>query len=406
MKTMALSPDQIRQAFPLFQQESPPIYFDTAATAQIPQTVMDAMRSFDAEYKANVHRGVHAMTEKATQCYEESRAGVQTFLNAKHVDEIIFTKNTTEAINLVAQSWGKTNLKKGDIIALSIMEHHSNIVPWQQLASESGVSIKWFEDDTELDEVLNKGNVKLVAITGESNVLGMCPDIDAITAKAHSAGALILVDAAQLAVHHRIDVTKTDCDFLAFSGHKLYGPTGIGVLYGKRDLLKSMPPYMGGGMMISSVTTEGFTPADAPAKFEAGTPPIAEAIGLHAALDWLTQYDWKDIEAHEAALITKALKALDKIKGVTLLPTPHSPRPAPSQSGCFSFTIEDLHPHDVTDILGQRGIALRAGHHCTQPLHNKLGIPASIRFSVGIYNTEKEIDTFAKELEEVTSFLR
>ena len=390
---MSLDVHQIRNQFPLFQQESPPVYFDTAATAQVPKSVIDAMNAFDTEYKANVHRGVHAMTEKATQHYEEARSAVQKFLSAAHADEIVFTKNATEAINLVAHSWGKANLKKGDVVALSIMEHHSNIVPWQQL----GVTIKWFEDD--INAILEEGNVKLVAVTGESNVLGTCPDIEAITTKAHEHGALVLVDAAQLSAHHNIDITKINCDFLAFSGHKLYGPTGIGVLYARRELLKEMPPFMGGGMMIGEVTLDGFTTADAPAKFEAGTPPIAQAIGLHAAIDWLTQFDWKDIEAHEGKLLSKALKLLSTIEGITILKSD-------DPSGCFCFTIDDVHPHDITDILGQRGVALRAGHHCTQPLHKKLGIAASIRFSVGIYNTEGEIDTFIKELKEVTSFLR
>ena len=316
-------------------------------------------------------------------------------MNATIAAEIIFTKSCTESLNLVAHSWGKKNLKKGDAVVLSVLEHHSNIVPWLQLKEEIGIDVEWMEIDDEgnvkleqLDEFLAKGNVKLVSITGQSNVLGTRPPLEKIIKRAHEMGAIVCVDGAQLIAHSPVDVQKLDCDFLAFSGHKLYGPTGIGVLYGKRKLLEKMPPFLGGGTMIHEVKRDRFTPAEIPTKFEAGTPPIAEAIGLKAAIDWLSQFKWKDIADHEQELITLAYSELQKIDGLHILgPSDHQ-----KISGCISFTLQKIHPHDLTEYLGKQNIALRAGHHCTQPLHEYLKVTASTRMSFGIYSTKEDVE--------------
>ncbi|MDO8648397.1 MAG: SufS family cysteine desulfurase [Candidatus Peregrinibacteria bacterium] len=390
---MALTIPAIRRQFPLLAREDL-TYLDTAATAQKPQAVLDAMREFYERSYANPHRGMHILAEEATVAFEDARKSVQRFLNAEHLEEIVFTKNCTEAINLVARSWG-SQLKKKDAIAVSLLEHHSNIVPWFQCREQTGAQVAWIEIDDEghilldsLDRLLAKGDVKLVAITALSNVLGVRPPLEEIICRAHAAGALVLLDAAQAAGHGPIDVQKLDCDFLAFSGHKIYGPTGIGVLYAKREILEAMPPFLGGGKMIREVREDGFSPADIPLRFEAGTQPVAEAIGLRAAIEWGEQFTWKDRIAHERELLKRATSVLSGIDGVSLL----GPRSVDERSSCISFTVEGIHPHDLTDILGRKGICMRAGHHCTQPLHRRLGIIASTRLSVGIYNTLEEID--------------
>lgn len=395
---------QVRQEFPIFQKKPDLVYLDSAATAQKPQVVLDAMDKFYSEQNANVHRGMYALADDATTMYEESRKTVQKFVNAKIPAEIVFTKSCTEAINLVAQSWGKANLHKGDVVVLSILEHHSNIVPWLQLKEEKGIDVEWIDCDDEghlkleeLDMLLAKGNVKLVSITGQSNVLGIQPPIKEIITKAHKAGAVVLIDGSQLIAHSFVDVQELDCDFFAFSGHKLYGPTGIGVLYGKRKFLEAMPPYMGGGTMIHEVKKDHFTPAEIPTRFEAGTPPIAEAIGLKAAIEWLQQYDRKAEEHSEQALLTLAYTELTKIPGITLL----GPKDPKELSGCISFTTNTMHPHDLTEFLGKKNIALRAGHHCTQPLHERLGVEASTRMSLGIYSTEDDIRKFLSAIYEI-----
>lgn len=404
-----LDSSAIRRQFPFLDGNT--IYLDSAATAQKPQAVLDALQDFYRS-TANVHRGVHAMTEKATQAYEEARDTVRVFINAKHSDEIIFTRNTTEAINLVARSWGETFLKKGDIVVLSILEHHSNIIPWLQLKEKIGIEVRWIDIDddgslklNELDELLATNKVKLVSMTGQSNVLGVRPPLDEVITKAHAVNALVMIDAAQLIAHAPVDVQDLDADFLAFSGHKLYGPAGIGVLYAKRDLLKSMPPFLGGGMMIRSVTKDGFTTADAPQKFEAGTMPAGEAVALKAAIDWLAQFSWEDRIAHEQSLMKHAIEQLQKIEGLHTLPNSQLSIINYQLSGCLSFTIANIHPHDLTDILGQKGFALRAGHHCTQPLHQRLGINASARISFGIYNTIDEIDALIMAIKEAHKIL-
>jgi len=404
--SMALDTQTVRGHFSVFTQKDAPIYFDSAATAQTPDAVIDAMDEYYRTYCANVHRGMHALTERATLSYEEARKTVGKFINAKYSREIIFTKNCTEAINLVANTWGEQHLQENDVIVVSYLEHHSNIVPWHQLSEKTGATVKWIDIDEEgqivmesLDEILAVGNVKIVAITGQSNVLGTRPDVKTIVQKAHDADALVLVDAAQLIGHHQVDVQELDCDFLAFSGHKLYGPTGVGVLYAKRDLLDEMPPFLGGGMMIHEVKEDGFSPGESPQKFEAGTPPIAQAIGLASAIIWLEQFPWEDREAHEADVIKDAHAMLKGIDGLTMF-GPSYP------SGCISFITEGAHPHDLTDILGQQNIALRAGHHCTQPLHKKLDVPATTRLSIGIYNTVEELETFKIGLEKALDLLR
>lgn len=400
----------IRRHFPFLNETiegNRIVYFDSAATAQKPDVVLDAMRKHDETATANVHRGMHVLSERATDAYEQARETVRRFLNARHSDEIIFTKSTTESINLVARSVGSM-LKEGDAVLLSLLEHHSNIVPWLQLKEEKGVDVRWIEIDDQghldlasMHKQMEDGHVKIVSITGQSNVLGVRPPLKEIIDAAHHYAATVVVDAAQLVGHSPIDVQALDCDFLAFSGHKLYGPTGIGVLYGKRDILKTMPPFLGGGMMIREVTRTHFTPDDAPAKFEAGTPPITQAVGLSAAIEWLKEFSWNDRMAQEKILLQTALAALSPIDGLRIL----GPQNAEEISGCISFVIDGIHPHDLTDILGKQGICLRAGHHCTQPLHKRLGINASARLSLGIYNTIDEINMLPDAIRDVVHTL-
>lgn len=410
---MSLNISALRGQFPILSQQingRPLAYLDTAATAQKPLAVLDAMRAYEERDNANVHRGMHQLAERATVAYEGARAAVQRFIHAARPEEIIFTKSCTEAINLVAISLSRgQTFAKGDAVVLSVLEHHSNVVPWLQLMERKGIEVLWVECDAEgrlnLDQLagfLKKGNVKLVSVTAQSNVLGVRTPLPEIIRMSHAAGARVLVDAAQLAGHGAIDVRAPvrpdhpgglDCDFLAFSAHKMYGPTGIGVLYGKADILRAMPPFLGGGMMIEEVRRDRFTPADIPQRFEAGTPPVTEAVGLHAAIDWLGNFSWADIAAHEDGLIARARTALGSIRGLRILGDP--------RHGCLSFVLEGVHPHDLTQVLGEQGICLRAGHHCTQPLHRFLGVPASSRLSVALYNTEEEIDRLAPAIMEV-----
>lgn len=408
---MAINISSIRQQFPGLANPQL-VYLDSAASSQTAQPVLDAMQTHAVESTANVHRGMHMLSERATVAYEEARATIAGHIGA-NPHEIVFTKSCTESLNLVARTWAEANLEQGDTIVLTTLEHHSNIVPWQQLAERKGANIAWLSiDDTgaiaadQLQKLLEGGTVKLVSLTGLSNVLGVRTPLEEVITLAHTAGAKVCVDAAQLVAHSAIDVAQLDCDFLAFSGHKLYGPTGIGVLYGKYELLKQMPPFLGGGMMIGQVTSEGFTTADAPQKFEAGTPPIAQSIGLAAAIDWLSPYSWEDIAEHEDELIAYAHNQLEQIDGLSILGAP--------KVGCVSFTIDDVHPHDLTHIIGNadekkdsdRIVCLRAGHHCCQPLHKHFGIPASTRLSVGIYNTKEEIDLAVQAIKEACSHLR
>lgn len=409
---MALNTSSIRRQFPFL---SPPsgeaiAYLDNAATTQTPQGVIDAMTAFMSGAHGNVHRGQHQETEISTDAYEAARRAVQRFIGAAHADEIIFTKNATEAINLAAHGWAARNLKAGDCIVISKAEHHANVVPWMQIREQQpDVTLIWIDvrEDGSLDEdalrsVLTNNTVKLVALTGQSNVLGTRWNIAAYADVIHEHGARLLVDAAQLAGHAPIDVAALGCDFLAFSGHKVYGPTGIGVLYASRDAMKDMKPFMGGGGMVQHVGLDGFTPADPPARFEAGTPPVSDAIGLAAAINWQRQFSWADREAYELTLMTLALGELARIDGLRVL----GPGEASRHHGCLSLTINGVHPHDLTDIAGKNGVALRGGHHCAQPLHDRLGISASTRLSTALYTSEDDIRRAASVIREACSVLR
>jgi len=405
---MPLDIPSIRRQFPILTNRKGLAYLDSAATAQKPEDVLRAMDAFYRTANANVHRGMHGLAEEATTAYEDARKTVGSFLNAASPEEIVFTRNATEAVNLVANAIGQL-LSEGDAIVLSMLEHHSNMIPWMHVAKKKKAEIRWIDIDDEglmrmdrLDAHLADGKAKIVAVTGLSNVLGTKPDLASIVKQSHDSGALVLVDATQLAVHDAIDVQKMECDFLVCSGHKLYGPTGIGVLFGKKEHMESLAPLLHGSMMIGEVTTDGFSLADVPMRFEAGTPPVAEAIGLAAALEWLHQFPIGDRKAHERMLLEIALKTLSSIEGVTIL----GPNDAGLISGCISFTTAGVHPHDLTDLLGKDGFCLRAGHHCAQPLHKRLGIPASTRLSVGIYNTAEEIDALGPAIEKILSRFR
>ena len=381
---MPLDVAKIRADFPILAAELPTgrplVYLDNAATTQRPRQVIQAIVDVYERTYANVHRGIHWLSERATDDYEIAREKTRRFINAERREEVIFTHGTTEGINLVARSWGDANIRSGDEILLTIAEHHSNLVPWQQLAERTGAVVRFMPitDDgllqcEALDELLTP-RTKLVAVAAVSNVLGTVVPLAAIVERAHAIGARVLIDAAQSAPRLATDVQAIGADFLAFSGHKLMGPTGVGVLWGRRELLEAMPPFLGGGGMIRRVRTEGFESADLPAKFEAGTPPIVPAIGLGAALDYIQAVGLEAITAHERELTERAHDVLESIGGVRIL------GPAANQkSGIVSFTVGKLHAHDVAQLLDREGIAIRAGHHCTMPLHRRLGINASAR---------------------------
>ncbi len=403
--------ESLRVDFPILQQQihgdKPLIFLDSAASSQRPRQVIDAItKCYEHDY-ANVHRGIHVLSERSTDAYEAARETVRAFLNAKHSNEIIFTGGTTAGVNAVARSWGDANVVAGDEILLTPMEHHSNLVPWFQLAERTGAVIKHIpmSDDgflelDKLDEVLCE-KTKLVAFTAVSNTLGTVNPVKQICEAAKAVGAVTLVDAAQSAPHMATDVQSLGVDFLVFSGHKLCGPSGIGVLYGRETLLDVMPPFMGGGSMINRVELDRFTSAALPAKFEAGTPPIAQAIGLAAAIDYLNEVGIDRIHEHEQALIAYAWPKLMEIEGIRLL----GPDPISHGSGCraglVSFVLKRPHAHDIAQLLDAKGIAVRAGHHCTEPLHRRLDINASTRASFYLYNQPSEIDALVEALREV-----
>lgn len=402
---------RIRKDFPILDVEVYPgvplIYLDSAASSQKPTAVIAAMDDYYRHYHANVHRGVHRLSELATAAYEAARANVSAFINAPSVEEVIFVGNATEAFNLVAYAWGRANIGSGDEILLTEMEHHANIVPWQMLARDVGATVRYLpvrDDGTlaleRLDEFLTS-QTKLLSFTAVSNVLGTINPTRLLVDAAHSVGALAMVDGAQLVPHMLADVQALDCDFMAFSSHKMCGPTGIGVLYGKRALLESMPPFMGGGDMIRRVTYEGFVPNELPWKFEAGTPKIAEAIGLGAAIDYLSSLGMEAIHEHEQAITHYTLESLSHIPGLTIL----GPDGA-NRGGLASFTLDGIHPHDIAEVLDKDGIAIRAGHHCAMPLHHKLGINASARASFYIHTTFEEIDKLTAALHRARSVFR
>jgi len=404
---MTIDVQQLRADFPILAQQihtdKPLIFLDNAASSQKPTAVLDALAGYYQRDHANVHRGVHTLSERATEAYEGARDKVQVLLNAAHREEIIYTRNTTEALNLVAMSWGRANLTDQDAIILSTMEHHSNMVPWQILQEMIGFTIYYIPLTDELTfdmdayyQFLQHGNIKLVSVTHVSNVLGYQPPVKDMIAAAHGAGALFCLDGAQSVPHQVVDVQALDVDFFAFSGHKIYAPTGIGILYGKKAILDAMPPYMGGGDMIRKVTLEGSTWNDLPYKFEAGTPAIAEAIGLGAAVDYLNQYDMAELAAYEHQLVAYAHEQLQTVPTLRLLAPPDI-----HASSVAAFTLEHVHPHDVAQLLDYSGIAVRAGHHCTMPLHKHLKIPASSRASVSFYNTHDEIDALVTTLKAI-----
>jgi cysteine desulfurase/selenocysteine lyase len=397
---------QIRKDFPVLEREVhdsvPLIYFDSAATSQKPQSVIDSMNEYYRHYNANIHRGVHTLAEEATVKYEEARARIAAFIGSPKASELVFTRNTTESINLVAQTWGRANLQSGDLVILTEMEHHSNLVPWQILAAEKGFRLEFIPvtDEGLLDldvyHQLLQQNPKLVAFTQFSNVLGTINPAQEMIQAAHAAGALVLIDGAQSAPHIPVSVVNLGADFFAFSAHKMLGPTGIGGLWAKEELLKAMPPFLGGGDMIKRVYLRSFTANDIPHKFEAGTPAIAEAIGFGAAIDYLNSVGMQTVESLEREITAYAYERMRQIKGLTIL----GPA-AEKRGGVISFTLENIHPHDVAQILDSEGIAVRAGHHCAMPLHDRFHIPATTRASFYLYNTTSEVDHLVKAIEKV-----
>ena len=385
-----------RDAFPLLTQRDI-AYLDSAASAQKPKVVLDRMRQFYETSYANIHRAVYPLSEAATEAYEGARARVARFLKAPAADGIVFTRNATEAVNLVAQAFG-ARFKRGERILVTTLEHHANIVPWQLLCERQGLELLPAPIDGNGDLVLDALDAllarkpRLVAVTAASNALGTRTPVKEIVARAHAAGAAVLVDGAQAAPHFAIDVADWDCDFLVFTGHKLYGPDGIGVLYGKPELLASMPPWQGGGDMIRTVSFAGTEYADPPQRFEAGTPPIGPAIGLAAAIDFIEAVGWDRIEAHDKALTRHALARLADIPGVRPVGTPRA------RIGIVSFTVDGVHPHDAGSLLGERGVCVRTGHHCAQPLMEHLGLPGTVRASFGLHNDTGDIDRLADAL--------
>lgn len=398
----------IRNDFPILSEEingKPLVYFDNAATTQKPQVVLDALNGYYQHYNANIHRGIHHLAEKATAAFEDSRKSIQKFLNAEFNEEIIFTYGTTDSINLVAQTYGRAFLKAGDEIIISTLEHHSNIVPWQLLCEEKGCKLKVIpiNDQGELIveeyEKLLTERTKFVSVVHVSNALGTINPIKHIIDKAHAVGAKVLIDGAQASSHIHIDVQALDCDFYALSLHKLYGPTGMGILYGKKDVLNAMPPWRGGGEMIKEVTFEKTTYADLPYKFEAGTPNIADVVAAKTAIDYVETLGKDVIAAHEHALLVYATEALKSIDGLRIIGE------AKDKVSVISFAIEGLHHQDIGVILDQQGIAIRTGHHCTQPLMQRFGIQGTSRASFAVYNTTAEIDKLVQGLHKVKKML-
>ncbi len=398
---------EIRKQFPVLGREingKPNTFLDTGASAQKPQCVIDKMLKVYSRDYANVHRGSYLLSEEITLEYEKARKIVQKFINAKSDKEIVFTRNATESINLVAAAWGRKFLKKGDEILISEAEHHANLIPWQQVRDETGCTLKIFKiaDDGSFvwDEFAKwlSEKTKLVAVTAMSNVLGTIFPIKKMAQAAHEVGALVLTDACQFAVHHQIDVQDMDCDFLAFSGHKTYGPSGIGVLYGKYDILEKMPPYQCGGDMVDHVSYEKTTFAEPPARFEAGTPAIVQAIGLGEALNFMMNLGMDNITAHEKELTKYATEKLSEIEGLVQIGT------AKDKGGVFSFVLKNVHPQDMAFILDKEGIALRIGHHCAEPLVHRMGYESVARATLGLYNTKEDIDRLVKAIEKAKTF--
>jgi len=403
---MTLNVEAIRKDFPILARETRDgvrvVYLDSTATSQKPKQVIDAMNDYYNRSNANIHRGVHTLAEEATSMYESAREKIAKFINAPSSREIVYTRNTSESINLVAYTWARANLKAGDLVVLTEMEHHSNLVPWQMLSAERGIELEFIpvteEGLLDLDfykSVLDK-HPKLVSFTHMSNVLGTINPAEEIIRMGHEAGAIVMVDGAQSVPHLKVDVQKLDADFYAFSAHKMCGPTGIGVLYGKSALLEAMPPFLGGGDMIKEVKLRSFRPNSLPHKFEAGTPAIAEAVGFGVAVDYLTNIGMDNIAAHEHEITEYALERLEEFPGLKLF----GPS-ADKKGGVAAFTFDGIHPHDVAQILDRDGVAVRAGHHCAQPLHEKFGIPATTRASFYLYTSKGEVDMLVNGLYKV-----
>ena len=411
IETSTLDVQSLRSDFPILSTkihgDKPLVYLDNAATTQRPRSVIDVMTTAYEEQYANVHRGIHWLSELSTDLYENARESIQCFINARRSHEIIFTSGTTASINLVARSWGDANVGQGDEILLTEMEHHSNLIPWHQLAQRTGCTIKFvpLTDDgllvlDALDDLFSE-RTKLVSVVAVSNVLGTINPLETIIRRAHDAGALVLVDAAQSVPHSVTDVQKLDADFLAFSGHKMLGPSGIGALYGRESLLEAMPPFLGGGSMIHSADLDGFKPADLPAKFEAGTPPIVPALGMAAAVQYLEKVGLEAIHGYEHELTRKAHQVLQQSDEVRLL------GPSPSEkAGIVSFVVEGVQANDLAMVLDEQGVAVRAGHHCAMPLHARMGVSASARASFYFYNTLEEVEKLGEALQAALRIFR
>lgn len=401
--------EKIRTQFPVLNQQvngKPLVYLDNAATNQKPKRVIDALTKYYERDNANIHRGIHTLAERATKAYEQTRHAMQQFIRAKHVEEIIFTRGVTESINLVASSYGRAFLGAGDEVIISGLEHHSNIVPWQMICEEKNANLKVIpiteigEIDLDAYRKLLSSKTKIVAVNHASNSLGTINPIKEITDAAHQYGAVVLIDGAQASAHLHIDVQELGCDFYCISSHKMYGPTGTGILYGKKELLEKMPPYMGGGEMIKEVTFAKTTYNDLPYKFEAGTPNIADVIALHEAITFINELGKENIAAHESELLSYTVKKLSAIPSVKLVGT------AREKVSVQSFVIEGIHHFDIGQMLDTRGIAVRTGHHCTQPLMDRLGIEGTVRASFSVYNKKDEVDQLAEGIERIAKFLR
>ncbi|WAM27664.1 cysteine desulfurase [Myxococcus sp. NMCA1] len=395
---------QVREDFPILHQEvrgRPLVYLDSAATAQKPQAVIDALVRFYQHDNANVHRGVHVLSERATEAYEGARETVRRFINARDVKEVVFVRGTTEAINLVAQTYGRKHIGAGDEVLITQMEHHANIVPWRMLCEQTGAVLKVIPVDDRGELVLDAVDAlltertRILAVTHVSNALGTVAPVKELTRRAHAKGIPVLVDGAQAVTHFPVDVQDLGCDFYAFSGHKMFGPTGIGVLYGRKELLEAMPPYQGGGDMILSVTMEKVTYNRVPYRFEAGTPNLEGAVGLAAAIRYLEALGMENVAAHDRELLAYATQALESVPGLRMVGT------AREKSGVLSFMLADVHPHDVGTILDREGICIRTGHHCAQPVMQHFKVPATSRASLALYNTREDVDALVRGLHKV-----
>ncbi|MCO6457952.1 MAG: cysteine desulfurase [Pirellulaceae bacterium] len=409
--SLPLDAESLRRDFPILATrihgDKPLVYLDNAATTQRPRQVIQTLVDAYENRYANVHRGIHWLSEQSTDLYEEARESVRRFINAERRHEVIFTTGCTASINLVARSWGDQNVRAGDEILLTIMEHHSNIVPWQQLAQRTGCRIRFAPIDSqgrlqvEQFEALLNERTRLVALAAVSNVLGTINPVESLIAAAHRAGAVVLVDAAQSVPHEPTDVRRWDADFVAFSGHKMLGPSGVGILYGRERLLEAMPPFLGGGSMIRRVTVDGFEPGDLPARFEAGTPPIVPALGLTSAIEYLESVGLEKIHRYEQLLAERAHELLEAEGDIRFLGPPPE-----FKAGIVSFTVDGIHAHDVAQVLDRQGVAIRAGHHCAMPLHKQLGVVASNRASFYFYNTLEEVELLAAGLRELKRVFR